>query len=192
MRCGFWLFSILAANLAGNPGTAAEFAVADPSNDPPFIRESPRSGDPINAARTPLPWRLVRGAGTNGEPGASAILHTVEFGRSDPRIAGLMLRCGKQNLEIIVVVVEPFPPHAHPQVTLSTPEHESRFVGTIIPTGAGIRLPSDAAGLVTNQWVRARELDIKVTDGDTMIDGVIAMSGLSEALDSLNAECVQK
>jgi hypothetical protein len=193
MRCGLWLFLVLAANLSGNPGCAVELSAADDadrSKDASPISESP--SEQINSARTPPSWRLVRSAGTNAEPGASAILHTMDFERSDPRLAGLMLQCRRQGIEIIIVVVEPFPPHARPQITLRTPGQESRFVGTIIPTGAGIRLPSDATRLAAGPWQSARELEIKVADGASVIDGVVSLSGLSEALSSLDADCVQK
>jgi len=130
---------------------------------------------------------------SQAEPGSVAILHTVDFERSNPRLAGLMLRCGRQGIETVIVVVEPYPPHARPQITLRALGQEFRFIGTILPTGAGIRLPSDATGLVTGPWHKASELDIKVTEGDSAaIDGVVALSGLSEALESLNVECVQK
>ncbi|HUZ91798.1 MAG TPA: hypothetical protein VMU78_07860, partial [Methylocella sp.] len=118
--------------------------------------------------------------------------HTADFAQSDPRLAGLMLRCGRQGIETIIVVVDPFPPHARPQITLRTLGQKSEFVGTIIPTGAGIRLPGEATDLVTGPWHMARELEIKVTDGGTAFNGVVALAGLPEALESLNAECVQK
>jgi hypothetical protein len=191
-----WIFLVLAAKFYGNPCAAAEFVAeggAYWSKDAAPISGSPSQGEPMDAAGNARAWHLVRSAGAaDAESGASAILHTADFERSDPRLAGLMLRCGRQGIETVIVVVEPFPPHARPQITLRTPGQESRFVGTIIPTGAGIRLPSDATGLVTGPWHTARELEIKVSEGDADIDGVVALSGLSEALETLNAECVQK
>jgi hypothetical protein len=195
MRRGPWLFLVLVVRLFGDPSAAAEFAVADGTyrnrDESPGGR-TPSQGEPWDPAGKALSWRIVRSAGVNGEPGSSAILHTADFERSDPRLAGLMLRCGRRGIETILVVVEPFPPHAQPQITLRTLGQESHFVGAIIPTGAGVRLPSDATGLVTGTWHMARELEIKVTEGDAVIDGVVALAGLPEALESLNAECVQK
>ena len=78
------------------------------------------------------------------------------------------------------------------EITLRTPGQESQFIGTIIPTGAGIRLSDDATSLVTGPWQTARELEIKVAEGGAPIDGVVALSGLPKALQSLNAECAQK
>jgi hypothetical protein len=195
MRLGPWLFLVLAARLCVNPGTAAEIVTADGvprSQNAPLFSGSSSLGDPMDAAAKARSWRLVRSAGQNGEPGEPAILHTADFERSDPRLAGLMLRCGKQGIEPIIVVIEPYPPHARPEITLRTPGQETRFAGTIIPTGAGIRLPSDATILLTSASHTAREAEIKVAEGDAVIAGIVALSGLSEALKSLKAECVQK
>ncbi|MCI0699262.1 hypothetical protein L0337_45580 [candidate division KSB1 bacterium] len=184
----------MAGTLWAITGTAA-FAAADGANrgaGAPPISEGVSPDTSTDAAEDTRSWRIVRSAGANGGPSVSAILHTADFARSDPRLAGLMLRCGRQGIETIIVVVEPFPPHARPQITLLNANQKSRFIGTIIPTGAGIRLPSDATSLVTGPWHRASELEIKVADGDAAIDGVVALSGLPEALESLNAECVQK
>jgi hypothetical protein len=193
IRWGLWLVLALAVNLSGNPGSAVEFHGVHgntPTYDAPPVSGNPSPSGQTNAASPS--WRLVTSVGPNGEPKASAILHTVDFERSNPRLAGLMLRCGKQNIEIVIVVVEPFPPPARPQVTLRTAGQVFQFEGSIIPTGAGIRLPSDAAGLLIGPWQSAPELEIQVEDGNSMFDGVVGLSGLSKALDSLNAECVQK
>lgn len=190
-----WLLLVLAGTLWGSTGKAAEFAAADGADrgkNTPSLSRDVSADKPLDATGETRSWRLVRSAGANAGPSVSAILHTAEFGRSDPRLAGLMLRCGNQGIETVIVVVEPFPPHAQPQIILRTLGQESRFVGTIIPTGAGIRLPREATSLVMGPWHTARELGIKVADGDTTFEGAVALSGLPEALETLNAECMQK
>ena len=184
IRRVLWLFLTLAAGLSGNPGIAPRIALAD---------DAGRSkAAPLDAGGAAGSWRFFRSATATAATGAAAILHTADIERSDPRLAGLMLRCGMQGVEAVVVVVEPFPPRARPQITLRTPGRESRFVGTIIPTGAGIRLPGDATRLLTGHWRTAREIEINVADGGAAIDGVVALSGLPRALQSLDAECAQK
>jgi hypothetical protein len=89
-------------------------------------------------------------------------------------------------------VVEPFPAHPRPQITLRTPGQESQFMGSIIPAGAGIRLPGDAASLVKGPGYTAREIEIKVADGGAPIDRVAALPGLPKARQSPNGECVQQ
>ncbi|HET6378512.1 MAG TPA: hypothetical protein VFG05_09445 [Methylocella sp.] len=118
-------------------------------------------------------------------------MKTADFERSDSRLAGLMLRCALEGIEAVIVVVEPFPPHAQPEVSLRTPAGEGRFTGGVIPTGAGIRLPKEAAALITGA-PEGRSLDIRVTaDGETF-GGAVGLTGLMKALGWLTAECVQK
>ena len=194
MHRGFSLLLVLACDFWISPSAAVEF-VACGRGKPRKTRwsaETQAKPERWMPRVTSMLGELCAAPERTAEPSVSAILHTAEFERSDPRLAGLMLRCGRQGIETVIVVVEPFPPHARPQITLRTPGQEFRFVGTIIPTGAGIRLPSEATDLVTGSWRKARELEIKVTDGDAMIEGVVALTGLPEALQSLNAECVQK
>src|SRR5271157_5710123 len=97
MRSGLWLFLVLVVKLCGNPSVAAEFVVADGtyrSQDATTSNGSPSPGEPMESAgEAASSWRLSRSAGANNEPGSVAILHTVDFERSDPRLAGLMLRC---------------------------------------------------------------------------------------------------
>lgn len=188
-----FLFIATAVLLGGLPGGASQVIMVDGTNQKKDLASiGGDSNPPLDAPGKDQTWRLVRSAGTNGVPSGSAILHTADFDQSDPRLAGLMLRCGSQGIETVIVVVEPFPPRAQPQITLRTQGQESHFVGTIIPTGAGVRLPRDATDLIIGPWHKVRELEIKVVEGDAVINGVVALTGLSEALQSLNAECVQK
>jgi hypothetical protein len=144
IRRGLWLFLTLAAGLWGNPGVAAGFAMADDANRSkaaPAIGGNPSSVESIDAGGAAGSWRLVQSTTATAGTGEVAILHNLDIERPDPSLAGLMLRCGKQGIEAVVVVVETFPPHARPPITLPTPGLESQFIGTIIPAGAEIRLP---------------------------------------------------
>ncbi|HET6375961.1 MAG TPA: hypothetical protein VFF88_07910 [Methylocella sp.] len=118
-------------------------------------------------------------------------MNTAEFERSDSRLAGLMLRCAGEGIEAVIVVVEPFPPHAQPEVRLRTPAGEGRFTGSVIPTGAGIRLPREAAALITRA-PEGRSVDIRIAADGESFGGTVGLTGLSKALGWLTAECVQK
>ena len=183
-----FLIAILCGGLLG----LADALAKDPLQD----RPAPAMGASgletgVDAADSIGAWRLVRSSAPGGAESA-AILHTADFERSDFRLAGLMFRCARQDIEAVIVVVEPFPPHAQPQIILRSGEREANFVGTIIPTGAGIRLPDAAMRMLTGQWRNERELAIKVADGDTRFGGVITLSDLPKALQSLSVECSQK
>jgi hypothetical protein len=115
------LLLTLVAALCGSLGIAPRLALADDANGSraaPAIAGNSSSQDSTDAFRAAGSWRLVRNAMATAATSEAAVLHTADFERSDPRLAGLMLRCGRKGIEVIVVVVEPFPPQARPQITL--------------------------------------------------------------------------
>lgn len=176
-------FPLLAEALEGKPE-----AYAPPE---PASRSAGTSGaSTIDAPAASGSWRRVRSPG--GEFDATAFLRTADLDRSDPRLAGLMLRCGERGVEIVIVVVEPFPPRAQPKITLRVAKQQSYFVGSIIPAGAGIRLPVDGMKLANDSWLGSQEVEIKIADGDTAIEGIVPLSGLTAAIRALAATCVLK
>ncbi len=142
---------------------------------------------PSGSADATNAWRLVRTPGGVGKPDALSIMHTADFERSDPLLAGLMLRCGDAGIETIIVLIEPFPPEARPKITLRADGQESYFEGRSTLTGVGVRVPIDAMDKATNSWRRARELFVQISEGKTEIDGVVKLSGLDAAIQPLSA-----
>jgi hypothetical protein len=147
------------------------------------------SGQPSD--HTTDSWRLIHTPGSHAGTDYAAIMHVADLDRSDPRLAGIMLRCSQQSLEIVIVVVEPFPPQARPRISLRVAGQESYFVGSVIPTGAGILLPVDGMRLATGPWRESTELGVKIIDGETAIEGIVTLSGLKTAIQSL-AGCAPK
>jgi hypothetical protein len=160
-------------------------ALSAPDKDSPS-RAAADSSDSLEG------WRVVHTKAADGVTESTAILHVAELLKSDARLAGLMLRCSKQGVEPVIVVVEPFSPQAHPKITLRADDREFYFEGKPLPTGAGLRVPADGLDLVKGPWKGARELTIKISDGDAEVDGVVELSGLTNALQSLAADCPGK
>src|ERR1700733_4523674 len=81
------------------------------------------------AQRPPLNsnWHLQRTANPRGGPDAVSISHTADISRSDLDLAGMMLRCGEKGVEVLIVAVTPFSPHARPNVTIGANGNEWRF-----------------------------------------------------------------
>ena len=76
-----------------------------------------------NVSQPPPPelgtWRLIRTPNPAGGPESISITKSANTAGSDPDIAGLMLRCGEgATTQVLVVLVEPLPPRAHPKVTV--------------------------------------------------------------------------
>lgn len=138
--------------------------------------------------RTTEEWRAVGGNGATEK----AILRTAEFERSDPRLAGLMLRCHENKIEPVIIIVEPLRPQSHPKVTLRVGDKEVYLVGDATPTGKGIRLPVGVKDMTESPWSDSRELTIHIDNGTHPIEGIVSLAGLSAAIKSFGAACAQK
>lgn len=135
-------------------------------------------------------WHLVRTANPHGGPDAVSISRTAELSRSDPDLAGIMLRCGEKSIEIAIVVVTPFSPRARPDVTIQTDGKEWKFSPVVVvPPGAELLLPAQATSLASGPWQFARELAVKVTSPEQSLGGVIPIDGIAQAFATLAANC---
>jgi hypothetical protein len=135
-------------------------------------------------------WRLVRTPNPRGGPDAVSIMHTAEPSRSDIDLAGLMLRCGDSGFDVLIVLLQPFPPRAHPKVKLTTRGTTVELVATVLPPGAALVLPSEATALASGPWQSATELALEVVDNNAAaIHGVVSLRGLAPAVALLRANC---
>ena len=137
-------------------------------------------------------WRLVRTPRPDGGGDVLSMMRTADMLRSDPDLAGMTLRCGQNGLEVLIIVIQPFPPRSRPQVTIGTVSQEFRFETSVIPPGAAILLPNDAASLANGPWQSLKELPIKVEQGETTIRGIVPLSGLTAAVQSLMTSCLPR
>jgi hypothetical protein len=134
-------------------------------------------------------WRLIRTKNPNGGPDAISVSHTADLGLSDVNFAGVMLRCGEEDMEVIVVAVTPFSPRAKPEVTVVTSAQEWRFNAEVISPGAELQLPIEAIRLAAGPWQSARQLTIQVVSQEQSFSGVVATEGIGQALATLRAYC---
>jgi hypothetical protein len=139
-------------------------------------------------------WRLVRT--TNPATGVDtvSIMRTADIVKSDIDLAGLMLRCAQSNFDVIVVLVRPLPPRAHPKVTVSIGGSSVEFTATVVPPGAEVLLPADASALASGPWQTAPQLSVQIAavDGDEQpapVQGVIPLAGLGSAIPLLLSNC---
>jgi hypothetical protein len=68
-------------------------------------------------------------------------MHTAEMLRSDPDFAGLMLRCAEDGIDVLVIVIEPRPPRARPQVKFGPTGNEASYQATVVPPFTALLLP---------------------------------------------------
>lgn len=135
-------------------------------------------------------WYLLRSVNPRGGPDAVSVSHTADIGRSDLDLAGLMLRCGDHGTaEFVVVAVTPFPPRARPEVFIHADGKRWQFSADVVPPGAELLLPADAAVLAHGPWQSAHELAIEVRSAEQSFRGVVPIDGLADALATLKTNC---
>ena len=140
-------------------------------------------------------WRLVQTVDPQSDRKAVSIMRTADTIRSDPDLAGLMIRCRSRpgdvppNLEVLVVLLNPLPLRARPNVRLKSESGESRYTASIAVPGALVLLPAEAVALATGPWQSMNELTVDVEDAGLTIHGVVALGGLRAALSDLSASC---
>ncbi len=137
-------------------------------------------------------WRLVRTRNPGGGQEAVSIMQTADITKSDIDLAGMMLRCGESGVEVLLVLVRPLPPRAHPKVTVSAAGKRAELNATVVPPGAAILLPKEASTLASGPWQAAPELAVQIDARESELNtvrGVVPLTGLGVALSGLRANC---
>lgn len=134
-------------------------------------------------------WRLVRTTGPDNREVVS-IMHVADALKSDPDFAGLMIRCQEKSaLQIALVVIRPFPPRAHPQISIDTGQQSVRFETSVIPPGSLLSLPGEAEVLARGPWQYMSQLNVEIESEGEKIRGIVSLENLSNAIAYLQANC---
>jgi len=142
----------------------------------------------VFAATNADTWRLVRTPNPRGGPDAVSIMQMADTARSDIDLVGLTLRCSDTGFDVLVVFLRPFPPRTRPKVRLTTGATTVHLEATVLPPGAAISLPAEAATLVKGSQ-SSSELAVEVEDDGNATRGVISLAGLGPALSLLTSNC---
>lgn len=134
-------------------------------------------------------WRLVRSRDPDGGADAISVMHVVDSARSDARLAGLSLQCGRDGIGVALIVLEPLPRSTRPTVVLTTGGKRAEFEASVIQGGATLLLPADASKLVSSDWQNATELSVQIATKPNAILGTVPISGLPTALTYLSQNC---
>lgn len=151
---------------------------------------------PDGAARAPTAssfgaWRRI--APPDGARGGApvAFVHTANVERSDPRLAGLMLRCNGSGIEAVIVVVEAFPPKARPRITLRVKGEEAYFETNVVLAGTGLAIAADRLTSADGPWREADELEVHIGGRDAGFGGIVPLRGLASVVNSLTVDCAR-
>jgi len=179
---------------------AARLRCFEEATSRPSDQAAPNPGPKPGPGTGPIPgpgigaWRLVRTSNPASGADTISIMRTADIVKSDIDLAGLMLRCAKSNFEVIVVLLRPLPPRAHPKVTLGAGGGSVDLAATVVPPGAEVLLPADASALASGPWQTAPELSVQIAAVDgkepsAPVQGIIPLAGLGNAIPLLLSNC---
>lgn len=135
-------------------------------------------------------WRLVRTPGPENKSEVVSIMHVADALKSDPDFAGLMIRCREKSaLQIAFVVIRPFPPRSHPQISISAGQTNVHFETSVVPPGSLLSLPNEAEVLARGPWQSAKQLSVEIENGADRIRGIVSLENLSSAIALLQSNC---
>lgn len=135
-------------------------------------------------------WPLVVTHHPAGGRDAVAIMRTADTSRSDPDLAGLMIRCAeKPGFEVLLAVVRPLPPRARREVVIGSGVTQVALQTEISSLGTGLILPVEATAFTTGRWQELKELAVAIKDPEMDIRGVIPLDGIASAMARLAASC---
>lgn len=133
-------------------------------------------------------WRLVRTPHPQGEKDAISIMRGGELLGSDPEFAGLMIRCGDDDIEVLLVLLRPMPLRARPTATING----TKFEAKVVPPGAAILLPPEVTASARERWPSVPTLTFEVEEGGSTIKGRVVPDDLGPALKTLTAVCATR
>jgi len=138
-------------------------------------------------------WKFTRTQGTKEGDTFAAITKTADTTQSDPDFAGLIVRCApKGKVDVLVALIRPFPPRSHPKVTIAASNGGTLTVeASMAAAGAAVLLPDEVSAFASGKWQTTPSLAVAVKESDSEIKGVVSLTGLREAYNSLVANCSQ-
>lgn len=134
-------------------------------------------------------WQLVKTKNPSGGPDAVSVMHVADAKRSDIGLAGLSLQCGRQGIEILLIILERMS-RGEPKVTLTSGNGRiAVFDASVVQAGQALLLPRNAAEFATRDWQQANELSIEIEGKSTSIRGTVPIGGLTVAYQLLTESC---
>lgn len=150
----------------------------------------PKTTDEPARSTTSDSWPLVRTPHPRGGPDAVSIMHTADTTRSDPELAGLMIRCAeKPGLEAFLALLRPIPPRSRRDVVVTAGAAQVLLHAEVTSAGTALLLPVETSTFTTGPWRNAKEIAVTVKDLDGEIRGVIPIDGIGPAMARLAGNC---
>jgi len=138
-------------------------------------------------------WGLVRTSNPSGGVNMISISHAADTKKSDPNFAGMVLRCVEDQIEILLVVIEPYRPNVQIDLTIKVDSSLTSTKGNIVPPGIMIHLAPEAAKLIMEGQRAPDELDVTLaSESDGITRGFIKLAGVEPAIVTLKKLCAAR
>jgi len=136
-------------------------------------------------------WKLAKTVDPGGGADAISISHVADFQKSDPNLAGILLRCVNRQIELFVIVIEPYPPNIPISLTLKLGNNSaSTHRGSVVPPGVMVRLPPEAATALFDRRQQNDDLNVSLVYGTAQTTtGIVNLTGFEQALGRLRTLC---
>jgi hypothetical protein len=153
----------------------------------------PKTTDELARSSASDSWPLVRTPHPRGGggPDAVSVMRTADTTRSDPELAGLMIRCAeKPGLEIVLALVRPIPPRSRRDVVVvAAGAAQVLLHAEVTSAGTALLLPVETSTFTAGPWSNTKEIAVTIRDPDGEIRGVIPIDGIGRAMAKLSANC---
>lgn len=150
-------------------------------------------GDQAEGYRALLPggWHLRRTQNTGGGVDFISVTHAADSRKSGHNLAGIIFQCAGGSLDVLMVVIQPYPSRATIDVTLKLDDEPvSSYRGSVVSPGVIIRLPQEAAVSLLRRERSTKELGVQLSyASEPSTKGVVDLIGLAEAVDALTPTC---
>jgi hypothetical protein len=134
-------------------------------------------------------WRLVMTRDPGGGADAVSVMHVADTTKSDIGLAGLSLQCGRDGIEVVLIVLERLPRATRLGVILTAGSKRTEFEAAVVQGGEALLLPKIASNLAAGEWQGATELAVEIATKPVPIHGAVPIGGLSNALRYLSQNC---
>jgi hypothetical protein len=194
--CAFWLTSACCQEAAKQPKLNSEVERCRRINN-----EHMRTHclEQIKSSAAPVPqqqptasgtWQLARTPNPSGGRDSISITKIADPTPSERDVAGIMLRCAEgATTNVLIVLAAPLPLHAHPKVIVVAGAATTEFIASVVPPGTLVLLPEKASALVEKTWQAVPELAVSIKDNNRALRGVIPLSDISNAVQTLQSNC---
>lgn len=171
---------------AYSQGCSQALAAADRQHCQELFNHQVQAG--TRTTQLPGGWRLVRTPNPAGGPEAVSVLHAADSSGSDIAFAGLTIRCGQPDTEVLLILLNPLVRGSQYRILTKSGSAQTQFEAKAVQGGEVLLLPHGATDLANGSWQTEPELSVDIAT-PSPIHGSLPLAGLPSAMQALSQNC---